>query len=349
MTTITRGAVDCDVHCAPASLDALAPHLDESWIGYIEQAGVALNGRAGGAYPPGVPAAPATYEELEEPLLRRSEPRQEVLNCVTLYEIHRNPYFSAAVARAINDWLRGEWLDRDERLRASMCVSTLDVDAAVTEVDRLGADPRFVQVLLPVRNDTPYGNVRYHPLYEAAVRHDLAIGLHAWGRAGTAPGLSGFTSTYMEAYLANSQIVQTQVVSLVSEGVFERFPKLRVALMECGFTWMPSLLWRFDKDWKGVWREVPWLRERPSEYVRKHFRATTEPAQLPRDPDDMAALVDMVGLDMLMYASDHPHDHGGTSAALLEAVDAEAREAITGSTASAFYGLRTRIDPTARR
>jgi uncharacterized protein len=99
------------------------------------------------------------------------------------------------------------------------------------------------------------------------------------------------------------------------------------------------LLWRFDKDWKGVWREVPWVRERPSEYVRKHFRATTEPAQLPRDDDDRAALLDMVGLEMLMYASDHPHDHGDSGAALLEALDADAREAVTLSTPSAFYKL----------
>jgi predicted TIM-barrel fold metal-dependent hydrolase len=337
MNAIPRGAVDCDVHCAPASLDALAPYLDQSWLAYVEEAGIALNGRAGGAYPPGVPAAPATYEQLEQGLLASSEPRHVVLNCLTLNEIHRNPYFSAAAARAINDWLRSEWLERDERLRASLCVSTLDMDAAVAEIERLGADTRFVQVLLPVRSDTPYGNVRYHPLYEAATRHDLAIGLHAWGRAGSAPGVSGFTATYMEDYLANSQIVQTQLVSLVSEGVFERFPELRVALIECGFTWLPSLLWRFDKDWKGVWREVPWMRSRPSEYVRRHFRATTEPAQLPRAPGDRAALLDMVGVDMLMFASDHPHDHGGSCSAMLEAIDAEGREAITRTTAGSFY------------
>jgi predicted TIM-barrel fold metal-dependent hydrolase len=341
MSADTRGAVDCDVHCAPASLDALAPYLDESWVGYIEEAGVALNGRAGGAYPPGVPSAPATYEQLEEALLGPAEPRMVLLNCLSLYEIHRNPYFSAAIARAINDWLREEWLERDERLRASLCVSTLDVDAAVAEIERVGGDERFVQVLLPVRSDSPYGNVRYHPLHEAAVRYGLPIGLHAWGRAGSAPGLSGFTGTYMEDYLANSQIAQTQLVSLVSEGVFDRFQELRVALIECGFTWMPSLLWRFDKDWKGVWREVPWVRERPSEYVRRHFRATTEPAQLPPAPEDKAALLDMVGLDMLMFASDHPHEHGGSGAALLEAVGADAREAITRSTPSSFYNLAT--------
>ena len=339
MNAQATGVVDCDVHCAPASLDQLGPYLDESWHGYVSEAGVQLNGRFGGAYPPGMPGAPSTHEELADQLLDRAQADYAVLNCLTLYEVHRNPYFSAAVARAINDWLRAEWLDRDQRLRASLVVSTLDIPAAVAEIERLGDDDRFVQVLLPVRSDTPYGNVRYHPLYEAAVRHGLGIGLHAWGRAGQAPGVSGFTGTYMEDYLANSQIVQTQVVSLVSEGIFDRFPELRVALIECGFTWLPSLLWRFDKDWKGVWREVPWVREKPSQYVRRHFKATTEPAQLPNAPDARAALLDMVGTDMLMFASDHPHDHGASGAALVEAATPAVREAILRSNAAAFYGL----------
>jgi uncharacterized protein len=325
--------IDCDVHCAPASLDVLAPYLGEPWEGYIAEAGVHLTGLSGGGYPPRVPSAPSSYEELEEGVLRRLGPDVAVLNCLALNEVHRNPYFSAAVARAINEWLRDEWLDRDERLRASLVVAALDVEAAVKEIERLGEDRRFVQVLLPVRSDTPYGNVRYHPIYEAAERLGLAIGLHAWGRAGQAPGVGGFTATYLEDYMANSQIVQTQVVSLVSEGVFDRFPELRVSLMECGFTWLPSLLWRFDKDWKGVWREVPWVRERPSEYVRRHVRATTAPAQLPPDPAARQAMLDMVGTDMLMFASDYPHEHGGGLR------EEEASEAILESNAASFYRL----------
>jgi predicted TIM-barrel fold metal-dependent hydrolase len=331
--------IDCDVHCAPASFEDLAPHLDESWHGYVDEAGIQLSALSGGAYPPGLPPAPATYDELDEELLSRSDPERVILNCLTLYGVHRNPYYSAAVARAINEWLRTEWLDRDERLRASIVVTTLDVEAAVAEIDRLGGDDRFIQVLLPVRSDAPYGNVRYHPIHAAAERHGLAIGLHAWGRAGQAPGVSGITRTYIEDYLANCQIAQAQVVSLVSEGVFDRFPDLRVVVMECGFTWLPSLLWRFDKDWKGVWREVPWVREKPSAYVRRHVRATIEPAGLPAGQAERAAMLDMVGTELLIFASDHPHDHGDSAARLLDSVEPEAREAILRETAASFYAL----------
>src|SRR5205823_3258876 len=167
-----RGAgavIDCDVHCAPASLAVLLPHMEEYWREYVAEAGIRLAGLPT-SYPPGAPTtggpAPATYEALRERFLDGPDaPDLVILNCLALFEVHRNPYFSAAVASAINDWLRSEWLDRDPRLRASLAVCTLDVAGAVAEIERVAGDRRFVQVLLPVRADAPYGNVRYHPLY----------------------------------------------------------------------------------------------------------------------------------------------------------------------------------------
>ena len=226
--------------------------------------------------------------------------------------VHRNPHYAAAVATAVNDWLRDAFLERDERLRASLVVSTLDIPAAVEEIERRAEDERFVQVLLPVRSDVPYGNRLYHPLYEAAERHGLRIALHAWGRAGTAPTTTGLATTYLEDYSSNAHVAEAQLISLVAEGVFERFPELGVVFAECGFAWLPSLLWRFDKDWKGVWREVPWVKRRPSEYVREHVRFTTAPAHLPASPDEAAEVLEMVGSELLLYASDAPHDHGAS-------------------------------------
>ena len=90
-------AVDCDVHCAPASYGALFPYLSDYWRQYISEAGIRLNGVAH-AYPRGVVApAPSSYSELAERVLGEPEPRFAVLNCLTGFETHRNPYFSAAV------------------------------------------------------------------------------------------------------------------------------------------------------------------------------------------------------------------------------------------------------------
>ena len=335
--------IDCDVHVAPASLATLDPYLSEYWREYTQTAGIRLVGMSN-AYPPRAPTSggpvPADYESLAREVLAKDGPRIVVLNCLTICEAHRNPYYQAALASALNDWMRAELLERDERLRASLVVSTVDPDDAVAEVERLGEDPRFVQVLLPIRADAPYGNKRYHRLFAAAAERGLALGLHAWGRAGHSPTTSGYTLSYMEDYVSNQTIAQTHVVSLVSEGVFERIPGLRVSLMECGFAWLPSLLWRFDKDWKGVWREVPWVKERPSSYVRRCFRATTAPAHLPASAaESVRELIEMVGSDMLMHASDHPHDHGSGTAALYELLGESAREDVRERNAAAFYGL----------
>jgi uncharacterized protein len=337
--TIT-GAVDTDLHVSPASMDAMLPYLEEYWRSYIDDATIRLGGLS---YPQGAkttgPPPPGEYDALAE-VLQRTQPQRAILSCLVLDGVHRNPHYAAALASAVNDWLRDEFLDRDDRLRAGLAVSTLDIPTAVQEIDRIGGDRRYAHVLLPLRNDIPYGNRYYHPVYEAAQRHGLPIALHAWGRGGNAPTTTGVTTTYLEDYASNAHIAQVQMMSFVAEGVFSTFPDLRVAFLECGFAWLPPQLWRFDKDWKGVWREVPWVKERPSAYVRRHMRLTTEPAQLPRDPAQVAQLLEMVGPEMLMYASDHPHDHGDASAVLFEHLGEEDSEAILRGNATAFYGER---------
>ena len=325
-------AFDCDVHVAPASYDALFPYLSDYWRQYITEAGIRLTDVAH-AYPRGIATpTPSSYEQLSEHVLEKAGPRFVVLNCLTGFETHRNAYLAAAVASAINDWVREEFLARDERLRASLVVSTVAPDDAVSEIERVGEEKQFVQVLLPVRSDLPWGQKNNHAMFAAARAARLQIGLHAWGRAGKAATPSGFTTTYLEDYLGNQPIAQAQVLSFVCEGVFERFPGLRVVVIECGFAWLAPLLWRFDKDWKGVWREVPWVKRRPSEYVREHFRFTTAPSHLPADPVALDQLLEMMdGAGMLVYASDYPHRHG-------DGLGGAARSGSRKSNAAASYG-----------
>lgn len=335
--------IDCDVHCAPASIDALVPYMDDYWRDYVANAGMYLSPTLSGTYPEAAsPAPPASVDQLREQLLEPQGLRHAVLTCASAFDISRNAYYEAALCRAINDWLRAEWLQRDDRLRASMVVPTLDPEAAVQEIERVGSEPGFVQVLLPIRVDARWGTKRFHALHEAIAGHDLVLALHAWGRIGAAPTASGSTHSYFEDYLVNSQsIAQAQVMSLVAEGVFERVPSLRVALLECGFSWVPPMLWRFDKDWKAVWREVPWLKARPSEYIRHHFRATTAPAQVPAERDQAAKLAEMLGADeFLIFASDHPHRHGdGNLETLLDVLDDAGRAAVMHGNAAELYGL----------
>lgn len=186
-------------------------------------------------------------------------------------------------------------------------------ELAVREIDRVGDYPGLVQVYLPVRSEAPYGNRRYHPVYEAAVRHDLAIGIHFGGDPGTPSTPSGWASSFLEEYVGMAHVFQSQLISLVCEGVFDRFPTLRVVLIEGGFTWLPSLMWRLDKDWRGLRREVPWVRKPPSEYIREHIRLTTQPFDAPPDHGQLRDIIDQLGSDdLLMFSTDYPHWHFDT-------------------------------------
>jgi predicted TIM-barrel fold metal-dependent hydrolase len=92
--------------------------------------------------------------------------------------------------------------------------------------------------------------------------------------------------------------------------VFVEFPQLKVATIEGGFAWLPPLMWRFDKDWKGLRREVPWVNRPPSEVIRDHVRMTIAPLDDPETPQFLLDVIDQLLCDdMLMFSTDYPHAH----------------------------------------
>jgi predicted TIM-barrel fold metal-dependent hydrolase len=192
-----------------------------------------------------------------------------------------------------------------------------------------------------VRSAIPYGKRFYHPIYEAAVRRDLVVSLHFGGAPGNPPTSVGWPSYYLEEYAGMAQVFQGQLMSMIVEGVFDRFPTLRVAFVESGFTWLPPFLWRLDKEWKGLRREIPWTTRLPSEYVRQHVRFSLQPIDGPPDASRLLRAIDQLGTDdLLMFSTDYPHWHfDQPEEALPPGLPAELRRKIFGENARAFYRL----------
>ncbi|MGH2344434.1 MAG: amidohydrolase family protein, partial [Chloroflexota bacterium] len=287
--------IDCDIHCVVPAVQALFPYLPRFWVEYIRQS--AFQGPAANPYPAGAPTSawPSAFPVdgrpagsdlplMREQVLNALDVEYGILQCAYGVESVHNPDAAAILASAVNDWQDAEWLSQEPRLRGSIVVPSRQPESAAREIDRVGANPRFVQVYLPVRSEAPYGDRRYHPIFEAAMRHDLSVGIHFGGAPSNPPTPSGWPSYYLEEYAGMAQVFQSQVISLIVEGVFDRFPTLRVALIEGGVSWLPSLMWRLDKEWKGLRREVPWVKQPPSACIREHMRLTIQPFDAPADP-----------------------------------------------------------------
>jgi uncharacterized protein len=345
--------IDADVHSVVPSVEVLFPYLAEHWREYISQS--AFKGPVEDPYPANVPtsirpdlraslgtAAGTELRHLQEHALDPLDLEVAILNSTFGIESLHNPDAAAALASAVNDWHLAEWLEPEPRLVASIVVPSQQPAMAAAEIDRVGGLPRFVQVILPVRSAMPYGNRVYHPIYETAVRHDLALGLHFGGVTGTPPTPVGWPSYYLEEYAGMAQVFQSQLTSLIVEGVFDRFPTLRVAFIESGWSWLPAHAWRLDKEWKGLRREVPWVRRPPSDYVREHVRFTLRPIDLPLDPDLIAQVFEqMESPDLVMFSTDYPHWHFDAPEDPLarDVLPAESLPKVMADNARAFYRL----------
>ncbi|HET8523960.1 MAG TPA: amidohydrolase family protein [Thermomicrobiales bacterium] len=253
------------------------------------------------------------------------------------------PDFSAAVVSAINDIVVNDWLPVDPRFRASIIISTGDPELAAKEIHRLGDHPGVVQVLMGSGARMPYGQRYFHPIYAAAVEYDLPVAIHP-GNEGSgvsgSPTAAGYPSSYLEWHtnLVGSYIAH--LVSLVSEGVFIKYPTLKFVMVEGGMAWLPPILWRFDKNWKALRQTTPWLERPPSEYVRDHILLTTQPIEEPPRSEELRAMFEMFDVErMVMFSSDFPHWDGDTPDFAARAFSATARPRVMSETARELYKL----------
>src|SRR3954466_8263416 len=133
---------------------------------------------------------------------------------------------------------------------------------------------------------------------------------------------------------------QAMVTSMIMEGIFERWPELKIVLIECGFGWLPALGWRLDKHWKRLKDEGPPLRKAAAENIREHFWVTTQPMEETENPDQLIEVMNWIGMDRIMFSSDYPHwDFDDPFVSLPPTLTDEQRRKIYSGNARALYRL----------
>jgi uncharacterized protein len=216
-----------------------------------------------------------------------------------------------ALARAFKEFFISEFLTVDPRYKLAMVVAAHDPVASAAEIRRLCQRRDVVAIYMPLLNIL-MGNQHYYPIYEAAEEVELPILIHPTGTEGGFPTAAAFAggtpSTYIERHTAFPQIAIASVNSLVFEGVFTRFPGLKLLAAEFGFGWLPHILWRMDQNWRQFRKEVPWITERPSEIVLDRVRFTSQPIEEPEKPEYLEQILEMIHAERtLLFSTDYPH------------------------------------------
>jgi predicted TIM-barrel fold metal-dependent hydrolase len=121
---------------------------------------------------------------------------------------------------------------------------------------------------------------------------------------------------------------QMFLTAMIYDGVFQRFPDLRGAVVESGAGWVPDFLRQLDYAYRSFKRTDPYLQEldmKPSEYIRRAVKFTPFP------DEDVGLMIRDAGPDLFMFSSDYPHPEGtrdplGKFERTMDGIDEDARD-----------------------
>ena len=247
---------------------------------------------------------------MESALSRTADCGESSSNVLSLSS-HPNIAMASAVARAYNDWTLDRWVRPHPEFKGSIIVNPQDPEFSVEEIERLGDDPAMVQVMVFSGSNSPYGQPRFFRIWEAAAHYGLPVAMHTGGETvGLAPTstLAGPLTYYVEHHALQSQSCMAHMASMTMEGVFERLPSFKFLFVEVGVSWVPHVMWRLDKDYKGNRSECPWLKRLPSDYILGQCFYSTQPIDEPREPKHLVQMLEMIEAERtFLYASDYPH------------------------------------------
>jgi predicted TIM-barrel fold metal-dependent hydrolase len=320
-----RLVVDADVH-VHESPGALAPYCDMPWRvaletvrdvpeRYLDIPGFSPGGD--GTLTARFPTAHEATRMVHTPDQMRRELSALHVDIAVLFPDHllKLPVlpqidYAAALARAYNRWLVEEWTSPERGLLGCIVACPHDPADAAREIERHALDPGIVGVYLPCAAVDPlWGHRKYDPIYAAAQAAGLPVLLHAVTVNHSAFPFNnhGFDTELGRHATSHTFSIMANCVHMITTGVPVRFPDLRVAVTEAGISWMPFLCHRLDKEYLERRREVPFLVERPSHYL-KRFHVATQPIEEPEDLRDLVRILELYdGEDTTMFASDWPH------------------------------------------
>jgi predicted TIM-barrel fold metal-dependent hydrolase len=192
------------------------------------------------------------------------------------------------------------------RFMALLAVTGTDIENSVEEIKRWGQSDWAAGVLPFAAVDQPLDHPHMEPIYKAAAEADLPILHHSmtWV-APYFPGYRDMDDNRMLARLCSHPWGAMKFMgSMFGSGILDRYPNIRVGILESGVGWLPFWLRRLEEQIEYVGFTAD-LKKKVHEYIADgRFCASIE---MTEDEDMIKMVMDFVGDGVLMYASDYPH------------------------------------------
>ena len=224
------------------------------------------------------------------------------------YPLSCNPAYVSAMCDSYNRWL-GDVLSGQERLKWVAVVNLDDIPASVKQVKEAKKLGAVGIMILGTAGDRQLDDASLFPFYEAVVGEDLSLAVHVgW----SCPSINNlYNHIYPSGVIAFLMPVLMGFVSMMSGGILDRFPNLRVVYLEAGSLWIHFILERLHHRYQHsgknlanvVSRTAPVQKLPPLEYIKRanlYFSAEVEDVLLPQ-------VLELVGDGQIMFGSDMPH------------------------------------------
>lgn len=263
--------------------------------------------------------------------------------------------WAIAACRAYNNWLCEKFVNSSPRIKGMGLIPVQDVDAASAELRRAVKELGMCGAMLPSNGEGIKGHLgskTYWPIYEEAEKLGCCLAVH--GGCHHHFGMDSFSTYYPIHALGHPFGIMVQLAGMLAHGIFDRFPKLRVAFLEGGATWVPFFMDRIDRSFNRSHLQVdlsgellvgPKSDEKASEYLKRHIRDGRIFVGFDCDDSGLGFAVQKAGRDPFLFASDFPHEifdaatcrHEIDELLSREDLSQKDKEAVLGGNATRLY------------
>jgi uncharacterized protein len=223
------------------------------------------------------------------------------------WTLSEDPAVETMMYRAYHRWMADYCGAFPDRIAGVILGSARDVASGLAEIARWATQRWPLGLFVYAPYGTPLDHPSLEPYWRAAADHDLAVVLHTFTvMPPYAPGgLDTWDNLWLQRSAAHPWCGMRNMAALIGSGVMDRYPALRIGTLEAGHGWLPFWMARLDEHAHSIAAALPPLKQTPSEYVLsgRYFQSI----EIPEGARLTQSVIDQLGEDVLMYASDYPH------------------------------------------